>query len=132
MLKGRFYQALLPNWQRKLGTPKTDESFEDLYPRARAFERHDQQIGAGRQVDMRHSKPSTADEPSKKTNTANEPRTSKNWHSLARRDDRNKSRGCFHCGEVGHIQLAGSMNSAPLNEQTTATTLRTRTRCTDK
>ena len=62
-----FDQALLPNWQRKLGTPKTDESFEDLYPRARAFERHDQQIGAGRQVDMRHSKPSTADEPSKKT-----------------------------------------------------------------
>ena len=31
MLKGRFYQALLPNWQRKLGTPKTDESFVDMY-----------------------------------------------------------------------------------------------------
>ena len=51
MLKGRFYQALLPKWQRKLGAPKTDESFEDLYARARAIERHDQQIGAGRQVD---------------------------------------------------------------------------------
>ena len=81
---------------------------------------------------MRHSKPSIADEPSKKTDTANEPRTSKNWHGLARRDDRNKIRGCFRCGEVGHIQLAGSMKSAPLNEQTSATTLRTRTRCTEK
>ena len=83
MLKGRFYQALLLNWQRKLGTPKTVESFEDLYPRARAIERHDQQIGAGRQVDMRHSKANTADEPSKKTDIANEPRTNKNWHSQA-------------------------------------------------
>ena len=104
MLKGRFYQALLPKWQCKLGTPKTDESFEDLYARARAIERHAQQIGAGRQVNSMRSEPSTADEPSKKTDTASEPRTSKSWHGQPRRDDRNKSRGCFHCGEVGHIQ----------------------------
>ena len=25
ILKGRFFQALLPKWQRKLGTPKIDE-----------------------------------------------------------------------------------------------------------
>ena len=31
MLKGRFYQALLPKWQRKLGAPKLAESFDDLY-----------------------------------------------------------------------------------------------------
>ena len=49
MLKGQFYQALLPKWQRKLGAPKTDESFEDLYARARTVERHNQQIGAERQ-----------------------------------------------------------------------------------
>ena len=96
MLKGQFYQALLPKWQRKLGVPKTDESFEDLYARARAIERHDQQIGAGRLVDSRRSKPSTADEPS----ASSESRTSKNWHGHPRRDDRNKSRGYFHCGEV--------------------------------
>ena len=104
MLKGRFYQALLPKWQRKLGAPKTDESFEDLYARARAIERHDQQIGAGRQADSRLHKPSTADESSKKTDTASEPKTGKNWHGQPRRDDRNRSRSCFHCGEVGHIQ----------------------------
>ena len=31
MLKGRFYQALLPKWQRKLGAPKLEESFTELY-----------------------------------------------------------------------------------------------------
>ena len=38
MLKGWFYQALLPEWQHKLGAPKTNEDFEDLYARARAIE----------------------------------------------------------------------------------------------
>ena len=43
LLKGRFYQALLPKWQRKLGAPKTGESFEELYGRARMAECHDRQ-----------------------------------------------------------------------------------------
>ena len=46
MLKGRFYQALLPKWQRKLGAPKPAESFDNLYARARTQERHNQQINA--------------------------------------------------------------------------------------
>jgi len=46
MLKGRFYQALLPKWQRKLGAPKATETFDDLYARARTLERHDQQFSA--------------------------------------------------------------------------------------
>lgn len=44
LLKGRFYQALLSKWQRKLGAPKATETFDDLYARARALERHDQQF----------------------------------------------------------------------------------------
>ena len=48
IMKGRFYQALLPRWQRKLGAPKTTESFEELYAQARTLERHDQQYGASR------------------------------------------------------------------------------------
>ena len=43
MLKGRFFQALLPKWQRKLGAPKIDEKFNDLYDRARVVERHKKQ-----------------------------------------------------------------------------------------
>ena len=61
MLKGCYYQALLPKWQRKLGAPKTGETFEDLYARTRAMERHDQQIG--RQDDSSYRKPSMPDEP---------------------------------------------------------------------
>ena len=43
LLKGRFFQILLPKWQRKLGHPKPDETFEELYGRARTAERHDKQ-----------------------------------------------------------------------------------------
>ena len=38
MLKGHFFQALLPKWQRKLGALKTTKSFEDLYARAHTLE----------------------------------------------------------------------------------------------
>ena len=43
LLKGRFFQALLPKWQRKLGAPKVGECFDELYERARTCERHDKQ-----------------------------------------------------------------------------------------
>lgn len=42
IMKGRFYQALLPKWQQKLGAPKTTETFEELYAQVRTLERHDQ------------------------------------------------------------------------------------------
>ena len=34
LLKGRFFQALLPQWQRKLGALKMEETFQELYNRA--------------------------------------------------------------------------------------------------
>ena len=43
LLKGRFFQALLPRWQRKLGAPKPDESFDELFARARTTERREEQ-----------------------------------------------------------------------------------------
>ena len=43
LMKGRFFQALLPCWQRKLGAPKPDESFDELYNRAHTTERREQQ-----------------------------------------------------------------------------------------
>ena len=55
LLKGRFFQALLPKWQRKLGAPKVSESFTELYERARTCERHEQQYRANSRKD--HSKP---------------------------------------------------------------------------
>ena len=46
MLKGRFYQALHPRWQRKLNAPKPDETFGQLFERARMLEQHEKQFTA--------------------------------------------------------------------------------------
>lgn len=46
LLKGRFYQALHPKWQRKLNAPRTDETFEQLFERARMVEQHEKQFSA--------------------------------------------------------------------------------------
>ena len=43
LLKGRFFQALQVKWQRKLGAPKPEESFQDLYDRARLMEQYEKQ-----------------------------------------------------------------------------------------
>ena len=75
-LKGHFFQALLLKWQWKLGALKASESFNNLFTRARTFERHDHQFSASsashgdtRQKGERtpkqgaHAKPQAAGEP---------------------------------------------------------------------
>ena len=49
LLKGRFFQALLPRWQRKL-VPKPEETFSELYDRARTLEKHEKQYVASAAV----------------------------------------------------------------------------------
>ena len=46
LLKGRFFQALNSKWQRKLAAPKSNETFNELYDRARTLEKHEKQISA--------------------------------------------------------------------------------------
>ena len=46
LLKGHFFQALLPRWQRKLGAPRTEKSFDELFARARTTERREEQYSA--------------------------------------------------------------------------------------
>ena len=46
LLKGRFYQALHPRWQRKLNAPHPDETFSQLFERARMLEQHEKQFTA--------------------------------------------------------------------------------------
>ena len=43
LLKGRFFQAIHVKWQRKLGAPKTGETFQELFDRARVLEQHEKQ-----------------------------------------------------------------------------------------
>ena len=106
MLKGRFYQALLPKWQRKLGAPKATETFDDLYARARTLERHDQQFNARRG----DTKPQS-DRP-QRLGPAKESKSTGLDHSPSGPPPRgagknfgrhkSKSGACYHCGESGH------------------------------
>ena len=43
LVKGRFFHALLPRWQRKLGAPKVDESFDEIFNRVCTTEQREQQ-----------------------------------------------------------------------------------------
>ena len=101
MLKGRFYQALLPKWQRKLGSPKPSESFDDLYARARAKERHDQQISA-RQVGEKSKQ-----EGSQKKHTESTSRPKAPARRPANKvfsKPKQKENGCFNCGDLNHFE----------------------------
>ena len=54
LLKGRFYQALMVKWQRKLGCPKPDEGFHELLARARMLEEHEKQFAVSVQSRNEH------------------------------------------------------------------------------
>ena len=99
MLKGRFFQALHVQWQRKLEAPKPAESFKELYDRARIVEQHEKQYTAaaaarGETKHLEHSRryrpPSdgTGAFPDKENHSSNA---------------YNQERICFICKQPGHI-----------------------------
>ena len=88
LLKGRFFQALLPKWQRKLGAPKVSETFSDLYERARTCERHSQQFGFNREPGKTKPRSVTPSDQDNHVEHSNKPRNIK----------------CFLCGVVGHMK----------------------------
>ena len=105
-LKGRFYQALHVKWQRKLGPPKPNESFHELYNRARMAERHEKQYDesfknrkgaqSGRKVEKEEvSQPTKVDD-----------KTSNKKSVPPKRKTRGipvQERVCFACQKVGHM-----------------------------
>ena len=113
MLKGRFFQALLPKWQRKLGAPKIDEKFNDLYDRARVIERREKQYLASasarsegkdkkRDQGAKQSNGSSNESVSPKETDSEDKGSSTNGSSQGR--SQRSSRTCFFCGEVGHYK----------------------------
>ena len=113
MLKGRFFQALLPKWQRKLGAPKIDEEFNDLYDRARVIERHEKQYLASasarsegkdkkRDQGAKQSNGSSNESVSPKETDSEDKGSSTNGSSQGR--SQRSSRTYFFCGEVGHYK----------------------------
>ena len=104
-LKGRFFQALLPKWQKKLGAPKSSDSFGDLYDRARTLERHEKQFAdsaAGR-------KKSTTPSSERSTRSSGNPTEKEDpGHSHANRESKEndatpRSQWCYKCRKHGHL-----------------------------
>ena len=118
LVKGRFFQALLPKWQRKLGAPRATESFSDLYDRARTLERHDKQFSASATArgdgKSKGTKPTPSNRPLNKQDTPRRPdgpggrlptRDSNKNPSFPDRESSRVStrvggRGCFRCGSL--------------------------------
>lgn len=103
LLKGRFFQALLPKWQRKLGAPKTEESFDELYSRARITERREQQYSeaAGEKC---HASPKTSKEPERQVSVPQR-REPTNTEAANPSDGNGRMKGiqCNFCRRFGHI-----------------------------
>ena len=105
LLKGRFYQALLVKWQRKLGSPKPDESFHDLFSRARMLEECEKQFAVSANTRTEAVKKLMVD--STKKSVTPKPKDDRNIPStITARDDTSatyKPR-CFRCKETGHTR----------------------------
>lgn len=59
-----FYQALHPRWQRKLSAPKPEETFGQLFKRARILKQHERQFTASaasrREASSKRAKPAVS------------------------------------------------------------------------
>ena len=134
LLKGRFYQALLVKWQRKLGPPKADESFHDLYTRARLLEEYEKQYVASAES---RNIGSTKDHDNKKKSSYKSRNQEKDGDQQSSpspsRGDANrktpnlttplsKERRCYSCGQTGHLRNACPKRAeAPGRSQTSTT-----------
>ena len=110
LLKGRFYQALLVKWQRKLGSPKPEETFHDLLARARMLEEHEKQFAAsaetqaGSKVGKQTSTRQIRQGVSSQTKDSPAPTTSDHpgVKHPARTDVSASKIRCYNCRELGH------------------------------
>ena len=109
LLKGRFYQALLVKWQRKLGCPKPDEGFHELLARARMLEEHEKQFAASAQT-RSETKKTTGDGSKKPSRHMPERQdstpTTSNLPGTAVEPEYSQPRGrrCYKCKQIGHVR----------------------------
>ena len=98
LLKGRFFQALLPRWQRKLGAPKPEEFFEELFARARIMKRREEQytaISNGRN-EPRHKNSNSGKQPT-------QPASEGSGQSPTETRRQNQGNQCRACHRFRHI-----------------------------
>ena len=101
LLKGRFFQALLVKWQRKLEAPKPGETFLELYSRALMLEQYEKQYAAsaaahsdqgGRRGDR--ERPTRAQPPSSQPSAEVASRSGRPARDVT----------CYHCKQKGHLR----------------------------
>ena len=103
LVKGRFFQALLPRWQCKLGTPKPDEGFDELFSRARTMERREQQYNEV--AEERNESRQRAKNVGQAPDQPSSEESSSRGVSGEQGEDRRSGRGpqCHNCHRFGHI-----------------------------
>ena len=109
LLRGRFFQALLPKWQRKIGAPKRGESFSELYDRAHTLKRHEKQFSelavSARKSNVSVDKQKETSHPPTVSEVNKEPsRTT--WRTgnsiISHKRYQKASVQCFQCKKLGH------------------------------
>ena len=108
LLKGRLYQALHPRWQRKLNAPRPDETFAQLFERARMLEQHEKQFTASAacrtETANKKSKPNVPTGGSKPpSSTANQKLQKPQENVPAPAVSPKLVRLCHFCHEPGHF-----------------------------
>ena len=108
LLKGRLYQALHPRWQRKLNAPRPDETFAQLFERARMLEQHEKQFTASAacrtETPSKKSKPSVQAGGSRPPPTTVSQKSHKSQESVPAQVSASKFvRLCHVCREPGHF-----------------------------
>ena len=111
LLKGRFFQALHVKWQRKVGAPKTGETFQELYDRARILEQHERQYAEsaaarldGTRKGDRNQRVEGGGHRGKKLPPTEKNKESSGSHSLITPSTNPpRDRICYSCKQPGHL-----------------------------
>ena len=107
LIKGRFFQALLVKWQRKLEAPKPGETFHELYNRARMVEQYEKQYAASAAAHSdQSSKKAERTRKTAATSARDESVKQEQLKSTEPGAGRKVQRGmfCWGCREAGHIK----------------------------
>ena len=105
LVKGRFFQALLPRWQRKLGAPKPDESFDELFNRARTTERREQQYCevAEERKDAQQKTKKVEKAPTQPRKEQAEKASNSEKRESSSKQGQGQGPQCHNCHRYGHI-----------------------------
>ena len=129
LLKGRFFQALHVKWQRKIGAPKPDESFQDLYDRARLLEQYEKQYSDS--VAVRNqpqppkiNKPQPKSQPPAASKDKVNPATptSTAGPSASPSGVPRRKFACNRCHQIGHLARHCTVQLEPAKPKETPTT----------